>query len=459
MRADNPLVQLGGRALAREPLRTVKGLVSAHIAYPVAEWAEKRSIRPERADLRRHYKKPWTARRADALARLADMLAFAGGEVPYYRDLFAERGFDPEKVRQDPRYLEELPVLTKEIITEQGPRLLSRPTGEVRHHACRTGGSTGMTCIVFFDQPAADRASAVTLFARERIGKRQSDPETHFACRFPDLAVPSWPSREDFKSFGMNRSNIFFDRLDAKGLEEIWQTLRRQRPRLVHAHPSTVYALACHVERTHGPTRLFDVFESSGELLEPHMRQRIADVFRCRVVDRYGLAELGVVAYELDGEAAGMRVLESEAWPEIRPADHPAGASELVFTGLRNALMPLVRYATGDLGTVRETDTGFVIENMVGRMHDIVPINGIDHATHHVQDVLDHRVRGVRDFQIDLRHDTPVLRIVLEQEDKADAVRDKVEEVWPGAFAVEFVGADDLVRVGERAKFRHVVTA
>ena len=147
-----------------------------------------------------------------------------------------------------------------------------------------------MSCTIYYDQEAADYSSAGTAYARQRIGKHGYRSELHFACRFPGDAVPSWPSREDFKCFAMNRSNIFFDRIDDAGLQKIWQTLTARRPFLAHGHSSTMYALACYVERKYGGDQAFDVFESSGELLEPHAHEAIARALRCRVIDRYGFA-------------------------------------------------------------------------------------------------------------------------------------------------------------------------
>jgi phenylacetate-CoA ligase len=456
IRADHSILKYGEYAAARQPLRLLKGLVSAYVAYPVAERHEQRAIRPKLAELRRYYRQPLPQRLAAARDALADMLRFAGHAVPYYRDLFAAHAFDPEKVRRDPKHLQALPYLTKDILREQGERLLSHPLAETRHHACKTGGSTGLSCVVHYDQAAADYAAAVTLYARERIGKKKHKPELHFACRFPDPEPPQWPSREDFKGFAMNRSNIFFDRIDDAGLEEMWQTLRRRRPYLIHEHPSTIHALACYVERRYGGGKAFEVFESSGELLQPYMRETIARALRCRVVDRYGLAELGVMAYELDGEAGGLQVLESEGWPESRALED--GGHELVLTGFRNRLMPLIRYATGDRAHVLETARGFVLTDVVGRIHDVVPINGVPHPTHHVMDMLDHRVGGIQEFQIDLRTEPPTLRIVLEPHATAEQTTAKLEGFWPGAFRIEYVGHDALVRVGSRNKFRHVVT-
>lgn len=456
IRADHPFLGACEAVFARQPLRLLKGLISAYVAYPVAEQREGRLIRPKLAELRGYYRLPFQERLTVARERLACMLSYAGHSVPYYRDLFAAQGFDPEKVRRDVGYLNDLPYLTKDIIREQGERLLSRPLAELRHHACKTGGSTGVSTVIYYDQEAADYSAAVTLYARERIGKSKYKPELHFACRFPDPVVPEWPTREDWKCFAMNRSNIFFDRIDEKGLEEIWQKLKRRRPYLAHEHPSTLYALACYIEQRYGSGKAFEVFESSGELLQPYMREKIAKVLRCRVVDRYGLAELGVMAYELEGESGGLQVLESEGWPESREIED---GYELVFTGFRNRLMPLIRYATGDRARVTQAGNAFLLTDVVGRIHDVVPINGVAHATHHIMDMLDHRVGGIQEFQIDLRNAKPLLRIVPEPHVDPAHITERIETFWPGAFAIEYVGHDALVRVGHRAKFRHVVTA
>jgi len=454
--ADHPLLRYGEIAFSHQPLRLLKGLVSAYIAYPVAERSEQRLIRPKLAELRRYYQLSFEKRLSIARDRLADTLVFAGKTVPYYQALFAQLAFDPEKVRRDVAYLRDLPYLTKDIIREQGDRLLSRSLEGLRHHACKTGGSTGVSTVIQYDQDAVDYSAAVTLYVRERIGKKKHKTELHFACRFPGADSKSWPSREDWKCFAMNRSNIFFDRIDDAGLEEIWQTLKRRRPFLIHEHPSTIYALACHIERRYGRGKAFEVFESSGELLQPYMREKIENVLRCRVVDRYGLAELGVMAYELDGQLYGLQVLESEGWPEQRADDD---GHELVFTGFRNRLMPLIRYATGDRARVLQKQNAFVLTDVVGRIHDVVPINGVDHPTHHIMDMLDHRVGGIQEFQIDLRGVRPILRIVEEPQASREEIVRKLETFWPGAFQIEFVGHDAFMRVGHRAKFRHVVTA
>ncbi len=441
---------------ARPPVRELRGLFSAHLAYPLAEHLEKRHIRNKVAELRRHYALPLSQRLDIAHRRCHAIVAYAGQQVPYYRDLFRRIGFDPDKLARDPAYLQDLPYLDKDTIRAEGERLLSDELkGAVRHER-KTGGSTGLSCMIYYDPQGLDYTAAVVLFARGSIGKSRRRSELHFACRFPDAVPERWPSREDLKCLAMNRSNIFFDRLDAVGLEEMWQLLRLRRPYLIHGHPSTLHALACHVEARYGRGHAFEVFESSGELLHPHQRDKIAAVLGCRVVDRYGLAELGVVAYELGAAGEGLQVLDSEAWPESMPTPGE-DAEELVFTGFRNRLMPLIRYRTGDLARVERTDRGLFLRDVVGRMHDMVPISGIPHPTHHVMDMLDHRVGSIQEFQIDIRSTPPTLRIVPEAGASTEHIRQRIEQFWPQGFRIEFVTAEDFVRVGRHQKFRHLV--
>lgn len=441
------------------PLSLLRSL-GAYAAYPVAESLERRTVSPKFDELRRHYQQDRERRSAIQRRRLREMLNFAAAEVPYYRDLFASKGLDPSRIADDPARLADVPLLTKAIIMEQGERMLSRKLSEVRHHAVTTGGSTGRKAILFYDQDAADYSSAVTAFARGAVGAGRGRSCLHFAAELPATPTERWPNRETFKCFAMNRSNIFFAAVDEASLETIWQTLRRRRPYLVHGHPSTLYALADYV-RTRQPgrrDRLFRIFESSGEVLHDYQARAIRDAFGARIIDRYGLAEFGVIAYQFD-DSEYLDVLDSEVWIESQDSPIADEVSKLVVTGLRNRLMPLIRYDTGDLAQVSGQGAAMRLKRMVGRQHDIVAIDGVPHLTHFIQDVMDHRVRGIKDFQIDTRTSPPVLRVVLDNADEAEQKRGVIESFWPGAFRVEFVGLDELVRVGWRGKFRHVVTA
>ena len=120
------------------PVQYVMGWLSALVAYPIAERIEKRDIRNKRSELRSYYKLPFVARKQVMRTRLADIVEFAGANVPYYKDLFRTHGFDPAILRKDSAYLQDLPYLTKDIVREQGRRLLSSNLEGLRHYDMKT---------------------------------------------------------------------------------------------------------------------------------------------------------------------------------------------------------------------------------------------------------------------------------------------------------------------------------
>ena len=93
---------------------------------------------------------------------------------------------------------------------------------------------------------------------------------------------------------------------------------------------------------------------STAEVLRPHQRETIAEVFGCPVVDSYGCAEAGVAGFEC--EALSMHVpIESVVVDEI-PAE--GGQREILLTDLHNYTQPLIRYRVGDLVEPRATVNG-----------------------------------------------------------------------------------------------------
>jgi phenylacetate-CoA ligase len=451
----------------RRLIGVARGLVAAYAAYPLAERLESRDIRAKTRALEGEMALPFAKRRVRSYARLVDTVRYAAVSVSYYRDLFARVGFNPEKLATDARYLQDIPYLTKEIIRAEGDRLLRHDHATTRKHVSKTAGSTGPAASIVYDQDAADWSSATTRMLRASIGKQHHHSELHFASRFPDKFPLRDRLREHAKCFAMNRSNLFFSDFEPASLDAMWRRLESIRPYLVHGHPSTMYQLALHVqERRDIDATVLRVFESSGELLEPRQRDVIARVFRCDVVDRYGLAEVGIAAYQHGGEDQRLLVVDPMVWPEIAALDgrgdlsasERGGAGELVVTATRNRMMPLIRYRTGDMAVLSETDRGFVLDQLLGRIHDVIDIGGRRVPTHYVQDVLG-RVGGIKEFQIELRDQGPVLRLVAEDGANVDDVRGRIERFWNESLKVEFIAASELRLLGWRRKFHHVVEA
>lgn len=434
----------------------IKGNLSSLLLYPVSQKFQHRNISTKFNQMHKDYSVDYSVRKKKNLESLISILEFSRKNVPYYRDLFASIAFDPQKLRTDFNHFYSIPCLTKDIILEQGTRMLREDFSEHRFHLFKTGGSTGNSVHIYYDQEALDWSSAVTLYARDMIGHKRWKSEIHFSSRFPEKFPLRDRVKEHVKCFIMNRKNVYSDSIDDGALENIWKQIRKSRPYLVHSHPSTMYALAIWARENNKERRLFDVFESSGELLDEKKRSLISEVFDCRVVDRYGLAEFGVVAYQmLDGDR--LQVFDGFVFPEARVFDHEAQVSELVFSGLTNYFMPLIRYRTGDCGEVEENEQGLSIANITGRIHDVVELQGNQYPTHYIQDVLD-RVGGIKEFQIKLQgDDSLVLTLVPEDNVDEKIIAARIRSYWPGEYEISFIKHSDIITVGWRDKFRYVV--
>ena len=106
--------------------------------------------------------------------RLRDFLVEVGRSVPYYRRLFAERGFDPQGV-QSLAALQALPLLAKAEIRAHADALK-------RDHATRllrynTGGSSGEPLVFYMGMDRVSHDVAAKWRATRWWGVDIGDPE------------------------------------------------------------------------------------------------------------------------------------------------------------------------------------------------------------------------------------------------------------------------------------------
>jgi phenylacetate-CoA ligase len=126
--------------------------------------------------------------------------------------------------------------------------------------------------------------------------------------------------------------------------------------------------------------------ESGGSL--PTVRARIERAWGARVIDHYGLTEVGPVAFEDWDRPGGLYVNEAEFIAEVIDADgRPAGdgeLGELVLTTLGRTASPVIRYRTGDIVRVSTASwpTGpsylWLDGGVVARADDMVTIRGVN---------------------------------------------------------------------------------
>ncbi|HKB01990.1 MAG TPA: AMP-binding protein, partial [Gemmataceae bacterium] len=130
------------------------------------------------------------------------------------------------------------------------------------------------------------------------------------------------------------------------------------------------------------PVRMLIVAGEPGGSI-PATRERIEKVWGARVIDHYGMTEVGPVAVEPANRPGAQIVLEDHYIAEVLDPDgtRPAAdgeVGELVLTNLGRVGSPLIRYRTGDMVKARRVPAGELLleGGILGRTDDMIHVRG-----------------------------------------------------------------------------------
>ncbi len=439
----------------------ISGFWAKYCVYPIAERALGRDVRRKLKDIQAFNALPLNEKLKLQRKSLVETVKEAGLHVPYYRDLFKSIHFEPEKLEGDAKFILDLPFLTKEILREQGSRMISDRYSQDQLVPTRTGGSTGPVLTVYYSKDEVDWTAAVNLYVHSLTGRSLLNREVHLSTRFPENFSFKSRLKERMKCIAMNRTNITTAALEKPDLEALFEKICSIQPYLLQGYPSTMRALAQFISSDESQQKrayhAFKVFESTGETIDPETYRLLTKTFGCRVFNRYGNAEFGVIAHSLD-DALQLKIIANSVFAEN--FIYGAGLPEIVVTTLRNRAMPLLRYRTGDLGEVVVKDGEAWIEQGVrGRIHDIVSVNGAQFPSHYFRDLLS-RVGGVDEFQIVADTDKKVareVRIVMDGSAQQPVLMEHLKKIFGSDIEITFCKMSELTRSGWRDKFRHII--
>lgn len=316
--------------------------------------------------------------RSIQLGKLARLVEHARARCPYYAT-------SPCYARRDIRAFDDLlrlPVLTRDELRRSvfKMRWPGMPRKRMLHW---TRGSSDDPAPFFWDRlrQSWDKANRIRGFSWQ--GLTVGDRELHLWPVDPPT-TPSSRLRERLRGW---RDRLLGDcqfdslRLAPYLIDRVWRAWRAFNPVVVTAFPSVLCEL---IQRTTG-LRMSSLSPSlrrihvTGEVLHAWQRSLIEQSFGVPVFESYGVQEAGALAFEcehgewhLSDESLIVELIRGDG----RPA-RPGEIGEVVVTGLDSFAMPLIRYATGDIGraTDRRCRCGrglSVLEPLLGRKRDFL---------------------------------------------------------------------------------------
>ena len=379
---------------------------------------------------------------------------------PFHASRMREAGLArPDTLRDAdfPLALRSLSPVTKHDLREAGDAALRDGRVSASWFSSRSSGSSGEPFRVFYDARAWSTLKyLVKMRSRQAVGVRLSD-------RVAVLdAIPISAEGDALleRAGRVQRISVF------RSPEAIATLLADYRPAAIYALPSALLevarAMASGAPRVHAQ----HIF-TSGELLTGPARRSISVAFGGPLFDIYGTSETKEIAWEC---AAGSRHINADVVHVEILDEHgavvPAGTEgEIVVTLLVNQAMPLVRYRTGDRGSLLDSrcacGRGSPLLGVVsGREADTVELpDGSTRSPYLLTMALEH-IPGLAQFQI-VQGERDLLRVSAVASSRADtsrlasAIRDSLREALPPDIRIEVSIVERLVR-GAREKVRVV---
>jgi phenylacetate-CoA ligase len=300
--------------------------------------------------------------KANSLA-LRRILVHARGSVGFY------------KSTSDKHDINDFPVVNKSIIKAASDQFISSEFSKDQLIRLTTSGSTGTPFTVFQDKNKKERNTADTMVFAKKGGY-------HFGQKLYYLKIWSAANKKSSLTKWMqNIETVDVLKLDDAKLEMLVSDFIKEKSTFgVIGYASALETLSRYCERlpVNIKTKLSSMISIS-ESLPRQVKDNLSNRFSISVMARYSNVENGIFAQHMDSESEQFELNHASYYFEIFDINHDivledGKTGRIVITDLYNFGMPMIRYDTGDIGSiVKDERTGKrVLSNLEGRKLDLI---------------------------------------------------------------------------------------
>ena len=339
--------------------------------------------------------------------RLNDIVKLAK-ETPFYQQIF-----------DGCSCFEEFPVIDKRMVKNNPPDVLSH-VNNGRIVKTSTSGSSGMPLDIFWHELEYYQSLSEVWKIRMRTGIYPTDRYCTVHVTM-DVNGSCCGNKVIITKNNLSLSKCYSD---PSTMRYYHRVLHEFLPKWMMVQPSFIYNLALSFESQN--LRLPDsikLIELTGELCGESVLEKLKALYpNIRWTIAYGMQEFNVIAY---GDTPYLYVMHNNVHVEILDENNlpvaPGETGRIVVTGLKNTLMPLVRYETGDLGHY-DSDKRLFIDR--ARSNDPICFNGqmYDGSLFLAIVLLFNASHGdlIRQFQVKLVDDTLEFNFLLNNDSSID---------------------------------------
>lgn len=296
-------------------------------------------------------------------AQLRKLILHAYKTVPYYKRIIDESGKNPNSFRNidDLKYI---PILTKDDIKREPESFISSSYTNKKLISSHTSGTTGSGLIFKVTQEALCDQWAVWWRYRRAIGISFGELCAIFGGR---SVVPIKQKNPPFFRWNKPCSQMYFSsyHMNDRNLDYYVEAIKKNRINWIHGYPSAINILANYLVQN-SITMETEYITTGAENLLASQKSKIKCAFGYEPYQHYGLSE-GTANFS---ENKDHIMIVDEDYAAVEFVDNGRGSMAIIGTNLTNFAMPFIRYNTGDVCEVRESNMGRIITSLDGRKED-----------------------------------------------------------------------------------------
>lgn len=312
--------------------------------------------------------------------QLTKILLHAFNHVPFYKKHFSDAGFSEKEIAQiDLSTLQNLPILSKEMLRSNGETTLLANQRESNGSFFASSGSTGTPTKILYSHAMHQRWSAlfearirnwagVSRFtSRGMIGGRRVLPDA--ANKPPFYRYNYFEKQLYFSAYHISKANAsnYVDGINKYGVE------------YMTGYAMSNFFLARFIVENSLNVKPLKAVITSSEKLTLEMRTMLSKAYNCKTYDGWSGVESCALVSEC--EHGSLHISPDAGIIELLNDDlQPVGFNEVgnvYCTGFLNYDQPLIRYAIGDSMVLSDKTCSCkrampVIKEITGRVEDVV---------------------------------------------------------------------------------------
>lgn len=363
--------------------------------------------------------------------------------IPFYKDMKVKFNL-PEKIKSL-KEIEDFPVLTKEIINEKQNYILKNLKN---FYLTSTGGTSGINTYFPTSKKDADET-----YANAYLGRSWWDIKpfsriimfwghSHLFGKGLFSALKKF--KRNFKNSLINTIKVSSYDLDVDNLKFFYNKILKNNYDALISYTSNIYMICKYMEAKNyflNKNQIKNIILTSETVSKADI-ELISKRLTKRIINEYGMAETGVIAYSFK-DTNNIRVLWDSFIINIRDD------GKLYITTILPKIFPLINYYSEDLATVKESfkESVLYLASIDGKIRNILKVKCMDGSFRFISTIFfDHILKYEKNiYSIHYVQNIDSIEIVLSSNRKLDLAALKINVLKQAKKQFDFVDPNGIL--------------